>query len=103
MGLRKVKKMNSIVPDRPAENANRRNAVPMAMAERELTAFFSAVMQLFGREQAELSAEDWLHELTEIEGSPSSTGAWRSITAKASSRLADRVKALSLSTQFTSA
>jgi len=32
----------------------------MTMAERELSAFFNAVTQLFGSEQAELSAEDWL-------------------------------------------
>jgi hypothetical protein len=41
----------------------------MTMAERELSAFFNTVTQLFGLEQAELSAEDWLQELSEIDGS----------------------------------
>ena len=35
------------------------------MAERELSAFFRAVTKLFGLEQAEMSAEDWLIELSE--------------------------------------
>ena len=59
----------------------------MTMAERELSAFFTAVSQLFGSEQAELSAEDWLHELIEIDGLPASTREWRLITAKVSTRL----------------
>jgi hypothetical protein len=76
----------------------------MTMAERELSAFFNAVAQLFGSEQAELSAENWLLELIEIDGLPASTREWRLITAKASTRLASRVSAssrsLSLSTSY---
>jgi hypothetical protein len=34
----------------------------LTMSERELSAFFRAVDQLFGSEQAQLSAEDWLRE-----------------------------------------
>ena len=49
----------------------------MMMAERELSAFFNAITELFGSEQAELSAEDWLHELIEIDGLPASTREWR--------------------------
>ena len=67
------------------------------MAERELTAFFKAVTKLFGPEQAGLSAEDWLKELTEIDSLPASTREWRLITARASTRLARRVRASSLS------
>jgi hypothetical protein len=33
------------------------------MAERELFAFVTAVAELFGSDQAEISAEDWLREL----------------------------------------
>jgi len=44
----------------------------VAMAERELSAFFDAVTQLFGSEQAELSADDWLREFIEIDGLPAS-------------------------------
>jgi FlaA1/EpsC-like NDP-sugar epimerase len=79
------------------------------MAERELSAFFNAVTQLFGTEQAKISARDWLRELIEIEGLPASAREWRSITAKASTRLASRVSASSLTntssllTEFTNA
>ena len=69
----------------------------ITMAERELFAFFKTVMQLFGLEQAQLSAEDWLHKLIEIDGLPGSAREWRLITAKASTRLASRVSASSLS------
>ena len=69
------------------------------MAERELSAFFNAITQLFGAEQAELSAEDWLRELTEIDDLPTSTREWRLITAKASTRIASRVIASPLSTE----
>ena len=55
----------------------------MTMAERELSALFNAVTQLFGSEQAELSAEDWLQELIEIDGLPASVREWRLISAKA--------------------
>ena len=75
----------------------------MTMAERELSAFFNAVTQLFGSEQAELSAEDWLHELIETEGLPTSAHEWRLITAKASTRLPSGVNASALSTEFTNA
>src|SRR5437867_723447 len=34
----------------------------MTMAQRELSAFIRAVTELFGSEQARLSAEDWLDE-----------------------------------------
>jgi hypothetical protein len=71
----------------------------MTMAERELSAFFNAVTQLFGSEQAELSAEDWLHELIEIDALLASAREWRLITAKASTRLASRVIASPLSAE----
>lgn len=75
----------------------------MKAAEHELAAFFNAVKQLFGREQAELSAKDWLDELSRIDSLPSSARDWRSVTVKASARLATRVNASSLSTEFTNA
>jgi hypothetical protein len=75
----------------------------MALAERELAAFFNAVTQLFGSAQAQLSAEDWLRELMEIDHLAASTREWRFITAKASTRLASRVNAWSLSTELTNA
>jgi hypothetical protein len=69
------------------------------MAERELSAFFNAVTQLFGSEQAALSAEDWLHQLIEIDDLPASAREWRLITAKISTRLPNRVSASSLTTE----
>ena len=87
-------------------NSNSGCADLMTMAERELSAFFNAVTQLFGPEQADVSAEDWLHELVEIDGLPSSAREWRLITAKVSTRLPRGVKASSpssLSAEFTNA
>jgi hypothetical protein len=69
------------------------------MAERELTAFFNAITQSFGSEQAELSAEDWLRELIESDALPASAREWRLITARASAQLASRVSASSLLTE----
>jgi hypothetical protein len=59
----------------------------------------TAVTELYGPEQAKLSAEDWLRELNENAAIPASTGDWRFITAKVSSRLAGRVGASSLSAE----
>jgi hypothetical protein len=63
----------------------------MTMAERELSAFFSAVTELFGSEQAEASAEDWLRELTASNDLPASIREWRALTVAAAARLASRV------------
>jgi hypothetical protein len=68
----------------------------MTTAEQELTAFFRAVVNLFGSELAELSAGDWLNELMTTEALPSSIREWRGITLKASTRLAARVNASSI-------
>jgi hypothetical protein len=91
--------MNSLARYKPSKTFNPRCADLMAMAERELSAFFNAVTQLFGSEQAELSAEDWLHELIETDGLPTSVREWRLITAKASTRLPNGASASSLSTE----
>jgi len=72
----------------------------MTMAERELSAYFNAITRLFGSEQAQLSAEDWLRELIEIDALPVSDREWRLITAKVSTRLASRVRASSLSSSL---
>ena len=95
--------MNPLARHKPSKNYNRPCSDLMTMAERELSAFFDAVTQSFGSEQAELSAEDWLQELIEIGALPASAREWRLITAKASTRLASGVNASSLSTEFTNA
>jgi hypothetical protein len=89
--------MNPSVRPKPSNHSIPRCVDLTTMAERELSAFFNAVAELFGSQQAKLSAEDWLHELIEIDGLPASTNEWRLITAKASTRLASRVTASSLS------
>jgi hypothetical protein len=95
--------MNPLARYKPSKQFDPRCADFMTMAERELSAFFNAVTQLFGSEQAELSAEDWLHELIEIDALPTSAREWRLITAKASTRISRGVNASSRSTEFTNA
>lgn len=70
----------------------------MILAERELSAFVSAVTELFGSELAKISAEDWLHELMAININdlpindlPVSTGQWRLLSVQVAARLASRV------------
>ena len=91
--------MNPVARYKPSKNSSPRCADFITMAERELSAFFDAVTQLLGPEQAELSAEDWLQELIEVDSLPTSAREWRLITAKASTRLASRVIASPLSTE----
>jgi hypothetical protein len=62
------------------------------IAERELSAFLSAVTQLYGPEQAGLSEKDWLDESELMDSPPlSTTRDWRAVTIAASARLANRV------------
>jgi hypothetical protein len=66
----------------------------MQMAEREFSAFISAVQELHGPEQAQLSAVDWLDELELVDRQPVSTSRdWRVVTIAASARLANRLNA----------
>ncbi len=66
----------------------------MHMAERELSAFISAITELFGPDQATLSAEDWLDESELLDSPPRSTSRnWRAVTIAASARVANRVNA----------
>ena len=98
--------MNPRARYEPSTNSNSGCTDLITMAERELSAFFNAVAQLFGAEQATLSAQDWLHELLEIDGLPTSAREWRLITAKVSTRLPGGVNASSppsLSVEFTNA
>ena len=95
--------MNPLARYKPSTNFTPRCADLMTLADRELSAFFNAVTQLFGPEQAELSAENWLQELIEIDGLPTSAREWRLITAKASTRLPNGVNASSPSTELTNA
>jgi hypothetical protein len=91
--------MNPIAHYEPFKTSNPPCPDITTMAERELSAFFNAITQTFGSEQAELSAEDWMHELIEIDGLPASTREWRLITTKVLTRLASRLSASSLSAE----
>jgi hypothetical protein len=95
--------MNPLARSKASNNSNHPCSDLTTMAERELSAFFNAVTQLFGSEQAELSAEDWLQELVESDVLAASTREWRLITAKVSTRLASRVIAPSPSTELQNA
>ncbi len=94
--------MNSLARYKPSNNPDDPCPGLMTMAERELSAFFNAITQLFGLEQAQLAAEDWLHELVETDGLPTSAREWRLITVKVSTRLSisSRVRASSLSSSL---
>jgi hypothetical protein len=91
--------MNPRARYQPSKNSDLPCPDIVAMAERELSAFFAAVTQLFGSEQADLSAEYWLEELIEVDDLPTSAREWRLITATVSTRLASRLSASSLSTE----
>lgn len=72
----------------------------MRLGERELAAFFGAVKDSFGSELAELCAKERLRELEATDELPASSPEWRTLTAKASLWLANRVNALSLINEF---
>jgi hypothetical protein len=89
--------MNQIAINKQPRNHTLVCPDAITMAEHELAAFFRTVTELFGSALAELSAEDWLHELATTETLPTSPREWRRITLKVSTRLAARVKAASIS------
>ncbi|HEV7966730.1 MAG TPA: hypothetical protein VGP19_04125 [Candidatus Acidoferrales bacterium] len=66
---------------------------PLFSAEKELSAFFAAVHQLFGAEQARKAAENWIQELEELDwSSEASVIDWRRVTIAAAARFAGRDK-----------
>lgn len=62
------------------------------LADRELFTFVDAVTELYGTEQARLSAGDWLDESDLMDSPPRSEARnWHAVTIAASARLANRV------------
>jgi hypothetical protein len=56
-------------------------APPLFSAEKELSAFFATVHQLFGAEQAQKATENWIEELQELDwSSEASVIDWRRVT-----------------------
>jgi hypothetical protein len=82
--------MNQIARKRSLLDRASTCAEPLSMAQRELAALFRAVTELFGAEQADLSAEDWLNELQTRSKLPASAREWRGITARVITQLAER-------------
>jgi hypothetical protein len=63
----------------------------VSVAQRELGAFMRVVMDLYGSEEAELSAGGWLDELESIDVSTELTSrTFRQLTIAAAARLAKR-------------
>jgi hypothetical protein len=89
--------MNQLTINKRYNNHDPHCAGMVAMAEREFAAFFTAVTESFGPELAEISAEEWLGELVATNGLPSSAREWRRITLNICTRLAARLRALSVS------
>lgn len=83
--------MKQLSHNEPHRNGNSIRAELMTRAERELSAFFSAVTELFGPEQATLAAKDWLQQFEGMANLPRSTRDWRLMSIEASARLAKRV------------
>ena len=67
----------------------------IAIAERELSAFFSAVAGSFGPEEATLAAKDWVQQLEAMKTMPVLPRQFRQLSINASRRLAKRVGAMS--------
>jgi hypothetical protein len=83
--------MNRLSHSEPRQNGDSICAELMIRAERELSAFCSAVAELFGPEEAALAAKDWLQQLEVMTDLPTSSRDWRLMSIEASARLAKRV------------
>ena len=83
--------MNRLSHNEPHQNGNFICAELKIRAERELSAFFSAVAELFGSEQATLAAKDWLQQLEVMRDLPASPREWRVLSIEVSARIAKRV------------
>ena len=69
-----------------------------SICERELSSFIAAVTALYGREHAELSAQDSLDESELVDSPPRSEERdWRAVTIAAAARLANRLNISALS------
>jgi alkylhydroperoxidase/carboxymuconolactone decarboxylase family protein YurZ len=85
--------MNQLALTRPPAHDSDGCIDLLAMAEQELQAYFNAVRELFGSEQAKLSAEDWLDELEAAKALPVSVRQLRTISIHVAKRLTGRLNA----------
>jgi hypothetical protein len=80
------------VPDQEGKSM----AQHLASAERELSAFVTAVHQLFGPQQARYAADNWMEELEQTEWINEAWAIdWRAVTIAAAAKLVGRVERLS--------
>jgi hypothetical protein len=76
-----------------ADQEGKSMAQHLASAERELSAFVTAVHQLFGPEQARYAADNWMEELEQTDWiSEAQAIDWRAVTIAAAARLVGRDK-----------
>jgi hypothetical protein len=85
--------MEQLSQSEPYQNGNSICPELVVRVERELSAFFSAVAELFGPEQATLATKDWLQQLEAMTDLPGSPREWRALSIEASAKLAKRVNA----------
>jgi hypothetical protein len=77
------------------------SACQIDMAERELAAFLHVVSELYGPEEANTSAQDWIDELELLDRIPAPTEReWRLLTIAAANRLAERINAQCVGTKL---
>lgn len=75
-------------------NSQRNCTGLLRMAERELAAVFASVTELFGSEQARLTAKDWVEIMESLDALEDLTNRdWRQISISALARLASRLNA----------
>jgi hypothetical protein len=76
-----------------ADQEGQSMAQQLALAERELSAFVTAVHQLFGAEQSWKAGNIWIEELERMDWrSEAPVIDWRKVTIAAAGRLVDRDK-----------
>jgi hypothetical protein len=75
------------------DQEERSTAPHLFSAEKELSALFAAVHQLFGAEQSQKAAENWIDELEELDwSSEASVIDWRRVPIAAAAKLVARNK-----------
>ena len=72
------------------------NETDLRIAERELAAFYTAVLQTYGPEEASTATRDWIESLEGMDcvaddEAGRGIAGWRAVTIAAASCLADRV------------
>ena len=68
------------------------NETDLKTAEKELAAFYTAVLRTYGPEEANTAARDWIESLETVDcGTDGGPSGWRPVTIAAASCLASRI------------